>query len=218
MATRFQGCVLDRDARTLVREGVHVHLTPKAFDVLVLLVAERPRAVKKAEILDRVWPGTFVTDASLARTIHEIRDALDDHASSIIRTVHGHGYAFAAEAVESGPNADSSKAGAGSAANRAWLHVGPHTVPLSDGKVLIGRDPAVAIPLTSPKASWHHARLTVTGQRVTIEDLGSKNGTMVCGHRLRSPTELRDGDDILVGTTRLVFRTGVKAAETATDR
>ena len=78
MAIRFRDCVLDRDARALVRDGLTVHLTPKAFEVLALLVSERPRALKKAEILDRVWPGTFVTDASLTRTIHEIRDAIGD--------------------------------------------------------------------------------------------------------------------------------------------
>ena len=97
MVIRFRDCVLDRDARALVRRGRPVHLTPKAFDVLALLVSERPRALKKVEILDRVWPGTFVTDASLTRTIHEIREAIGDESSTTIRTVHGHGYAFAAE-------------------------------------------------------------------------------------------------------------------------
>src|SRR6187200_46308 len=108
MAIRFRDCVLDRDARALVRRGLTVHHTPKAFDVLALLLSERPRALKKADILDRVWPGTFVTDASLTRTIHEIRDAIGDEGSTTIRTVHGHGYAFAADAAEEAANSEAS--------------------------------------------------------------------------------------------------------------
>ena len=52
--------------------------------MLVLLAMARPRAVPKAEILDGVWPDTFVTDASLARTVHEIRDAIGDSDGTII--------------------------------------------------------------------------------------------------------------------------------------
>jgi len=214
MIIRFRDCVLDRNARALVRGGRTVHLTPKAFDVLALLLAERPRALKKAEILDRVWPGTFVTDASLTRTIHEIREAIGDEGSTMIRTVHGHGYAFAAE-VEQGT--------VGSAAPSsecrviAWLLVGVHAVPLRDGDVTIGRDPETTIPLQSPRVSWHHARLEVSAEQVKLQDLGSKNGTLVRGERVEGPVDLHDGDDIVIGATRLVFRRGEKLESTATD-
>jgi DNA-binding winged helix-turn-helix (wHTH) protein len=101
--TRFLACVLDTEARSLRRHDVH--LTAKAFEVLALLVSERPRAVPKAELLEAVWPGTFVTDASLARTIHEIRAAIgDDKTGVAIRTVHGHGYSFVAEAEDDEPH------------------------------------------------------------------------------------------------------------------
>lgn len=130
MAIRFCDCVLDRDARALVRDGLTVHLTPKAFDVLALLVSGRPRALKKAEILDRVWPGTFVTDASLTRTIHEIRDAIGDEGSTTIRTVHGHGYAFAADAVEEAPHSEASAAAFADRRVFGWLLVGVHAAPL----------------------------------------------------------------------------------------
>ena len=100
MLIKFATATVDVDARTVSREESSVHLTPKAFDVLVLLAMARPRAVPKAEVLERVWPDTFVTDASLARTVHEIREAIADSDGTVIRTVHGHGYAFAAEAVE----------------------------------------------------------------------------------------------------------------------
>lgn len=56
----------------------------------------------------------------------------------------------------------------------------------------------------------------MTSAQVTIEDQGSKNGTEVRGQRVVAPRVLRDGDDIVIGTTRIVFRTGEKLGETET--
>ena len=209
MLIKFATTTVDVDARSVSREQAVVHLTPKAFDVLVLLALARPRAVPKAEILDRVWPGTFVTDASLARTVHEIRDAVADTDGAIIRTIHGHGYAFAAEAVDEYPPLQPAPPGAARMGQRrAWLYLGLQAVALGDGELVIGRDPAAAIPLPFAQTSWQHARLTVTPVHVTIADLGSKNGTFVRGQRVTAPTVLSDGDDVLIGTTRLIFRAG----------
>jgi DNA-binding winged helix-turn-helix (wHTH) protein len=205
MLIKFATTTIDVDARTVSYEAGLVHLTPKAFDVLVLLALARPRAVPKTEILDRVWPGTFVTDASLARTVHEIRDALGDADGSVVRTVHGHGYAFAADAVEEYPELRSARSAAPAGAPRAWLYLGVQPVPLHDGVLVIGRDPAASISVPFPQTSWQHARLTVSAAGVSIEDLGSKNGTYVRGQRLTAPTDLANGDDVLMGTTRLVF-------------
>ena len=206
--------MLDAGARTLSHAGQRRHLTPKALDVLVLLATERPRAVPKEEILERAWPGTFVTDASLARTIHEIREALGDQAAQqTIRTVHGHGYSFVADAEDLGDDGD--RPGPPPQV-RAWLLEGKQAIPLADGEVLLGRDPAVAIALTSIQVSWHHVRFVVRSDGVTIEDLGSKNGTELRGQRLTAVTALQDGDAIDVGGTRFVFRTGEIHTETAT--
>jgi DNA-binding winged helix-turn-helix (wHTH) protein len=215
--SRFLGCVLDTDARSLARDATGVHLTPKAFDVLALLVAERPRAIPKAELLDRVWPDTFVTDASLARTIHEIRAAIGDGPEgSAIRTVHGHGYAFVA-AVQEEPVAPNGAVN--SQAQRpalAWLVSGPRSVPLIEGMHVAGRDPSAGIPVESTQTSWHHARFIVTADSVTIEDLDSKNGTRVNGIRLKTPARLCDGDEVMLGTVRFVCRIGERPVKTAT--
>lgn len=221
MIIKFGTSALDVNARRLLRDGAPVHVTPKAFDVLVLLAQARPRAVKKAEILERVWPDTFVTDASLARTVHEIRDALADADGAVIRTVHGHGYAFAVDATDEYAEARPVVTAASAGAPRAWLHLGLQAVPLHDGEVVIGRDPAVAITVSFSQTSWHHARLTVSAPGVTIEDLGSKNGTYVRGERLTAPVELRDRDDVMVGSTRFIFRAGTTrtaTTETAPSR
>jgi DNA-binding winged helix-turn-helix (wHTH) protein len=213
VTTRFLDCELDHGARLLRRAGAPVHLTPKAIDVLLLLLARRPDAVAKAEILEQVWPGTFVTDASLARTVHEIRDAIGAGGPAAVRTVHGYGYAFQAAAVSAEiPAVDSE----GGPSVRGWLIVGGRALPLRDGTMLIGRDPAAAIPVESRLASWHHARLVVTAERVAIEDLGSKNGTAVRGEPVEGVRTLSDDDDVIVGDVRFLFRSGEQVVPTLT--
>jgi DNA-binding winged helix-turn-helix (wHTH) protein len=213
---RFLECVLDTDARSLARDATELHLTPKAFDLLALLVSERPRAIPKAELLDRVWPGTFVTDASLARTIHEIRAAIGDGPEeSPIRTVHGHGYAFVAP-VQEESDAPNRAVDMPQRQAVAWLVSGPRSVPLTEGMHTAGRDPSAGIPVESTQTSWHHARFLVTADSVTIEDLDSKNGTRVNGIRLTAPARLCDGDEVMLGTIRFVCRMGERAVKTAT--
>lgn len=217
MRTRFLECVLDTDARSLKRAALEVHLTAKAFELLVLLVSERPRVVHKAELLERVWPGTFVTDASLARSIHEIRAAIGENpAGSVIRTVHGHGYSFVAEASDEGSVAPQSGANPVHRPAMAWLLDGARAIPLTEGVHVVGRDPAAAIPVGCHQASWHHARLHVTSAGVTIEDLASKNGTIVSGKRVGSATPLHDADELAVGSTRFTLKIGERPPETVT--
>src|SRR5262245_46285186 len=100
---RFGSFTLDSSQRRMVGAGGEVHLTPKAFDLLVLLIHHAPRVVPKADIHAVLWPQTFVSDAALVSLVKEIRRALDDRdaSSRIVRTVHGVGYAFRA-AVHAG--------------------------------------------------------------------------------------------------------------------
>jgi DNA-binding winged helix-turn-helix (wHTH) protein len=212
---RFADCELDTDARQLVRGGREMHLSPKAFELLKVLVEERPRALSKQELLDKIWPGVFVSDASLARAASEIRDAIDDHSRSdgFLQTVHGFGYRFATAGVVSLPErgADRAPDGSDSAARHAdgpacWLVGRDCEFRLADGEHIVGREPGVAVRLDSPKVSRHHARLTVTGREVSIEDLGSKNGTFVRGVRIEEPMRLSPGNDIQIGPIKLIFR------------
>ena len=96
----FGRFVLDFEARELRRDGSPVALSPKAFQLLELLVESRPTALSKAILLDRIWPDTFVVEKNLVNLIAEIRDALgDDHRTQhVIRTVQRFGYAFRGEA------------------------------------------------------------------------------------------------------------------------
>lgn len=102
MRLRFEDWIYDGDVRQLFRGETPIHLTPKAFDLLGALLESRPRALSKSEIHDRVWPDTFVSEATLASVVSELRAALGDDpkAARFVRTVHGHGYAFSGAAVE----------------------------------------------------------------------------------------------------------------------
>lgn len=211
---RFARCTLDLEARRLFRGAREVHLSPKAFELLKVLVESRPRAVSKTELLDRVWPGIFVSEASLARVVNEIRDGLGDRARRIVRTVHGHGYAFAAD-IE-----DESQRQIAAAPTRAvigWLTSADREFPLHPGDQLAGRGPAAEICLDSPKVSRRHARFVVEGATVIVEDLGSKNGTFVSGSRISEPLPLKSGDEVRIGPFTFVFHPEPASGSTQTE-
>jgi eukaryotic-like serine/threonine-protein kinase len=96
--TRFGSFELDPAQRQLRRDGSEMHVTPKAFDLLALLIDAAPRVVRKSELHERLWPTTFVADATLAGLVKELRRALDDRDPErpVIRTAHRVGYAFCA--------------------------------------------------------------------------------------------------------------------------
>ena len=213
---RFGDCDLDLGARRLFRASQEVHLSPKAFELLKLLVERRPHALAKSELLEHVWPGVFVSDASLARAITQLRGAVGDSARRprIIRTVHGYGYAFVADVVDE-PPAPASKA---ERLYTCYLVLGHRTFPLSEGEHIIGREPDATVRLDSPKVSRRHAKIVVSGATATIEDLASKNGTLVRGDRIETAVGLEPGDNIQVGPFALDFLTfsDARSTETAT--
>jgi Tol biopolymer transport system component/DNA-binding winged helix-turn-helix (wHTH) protein len=94
----FGPFVLDARSRILLREGVTVRLTPKAFETLLALIQHGVQVVDKDQLLKEVWPDTFVEEGSLSRNIHELRKALGDDPAepSYIETIPKRGYRFLA--------------------------------------------------------------------------------------------------------------------------
>jgi len=91
----FGGFRLDARARLLLKDGIPLSLTPKAFDVLLHLARNPGRAVSREEIFDAVWPETVVTDASLTQAVFLIRKALGEtEAAPWVETVPRVGYRF----------------------------------------------------------------------------------------------------------------------------
>jgi DNA-binding winged helix-turn-helix (wHTH) protein len=210
VATEFSGFIFDSARREITREtGEPVHLTPKAFDLLAFLIDEAPRVVHKSEIHERLWPGIFVTDSTLVGLVKELRRSLQDRdaRSPIIRTSHGVGYAFCAEI---------GKSPAPRATHEHWL-VGPAgRMSLREGETLIGRDPACAVWLDVAGVSRRHARIIVHFDRAEIEDLGSKNGTLLREEPVASRTLLHDQDKIRIGPVRVTYRFCVAGVSTET--
>ena len=208
MTVRFGTCELDAARRQLLREGREVHLTPKAFELLTLLVDAAPRVVKKSELHERLWPNGIVSDAMLVGLVKEIRRALDDRNKSapLIRTVHRVGYAFAAP-VTRGPRPSSVS---------RWLIAGERRIMLVDGDNVIGRDPEANVQLDYATVSRRHARVIVTEKSTVLEDLGSKNGTTIGGAKLTVAVELRNGDRFACGQVLLVYRESRAGFPTAT--
>jgi DNA-binding winged helix-turn-helix (wHTH) protein len=214
---RFGDCELDEDTRQLWRAGVDVHLGPKAFDFLVLLIRARPRVLSKAELHASLWPDSFVSDASLATLAAEIRGALDERAarSRWIRTVHRRGYAFPGTVTP----VEAPAAPAVAVADTSfWLQAELRQIGLRGAEHLVGRDPHAQVWLDDSTVSRRHARLTIDGDRISVEDLGSKNGTFVQGTRIDAPTTLADGDHLRFGSVEVTFRVWTAAASTKSAR
>ena len=197
---RFGEFVFDGGARELARQGRRVDLSPKAFQLLEALLAERPRALSRAELNDRLWPGTAMGYTSLAGVVAELRKTLDDDRSEprFLRTVHRFGYAFCGEAGEEplGPRASF-------ACSLSWEG---RDIGLSEGENLIGRDESCAVRIDAARVSRQHARIQVRGHGASIEDLGSKNGTRVGHAQVTAPSPLADGDALTFGSVAVTFR------------
>jgi len=207
MTIEIGECRFDSLRREVRRGTERVHLSPKAFELLGLLLERRPRAVSKDELFSLLWPKTFVTEASLAGLVAEIRREIRDDARvpRFLRTVHGFGYAFSADGV----------ANAGDEACVFRLIWGIREVALAAGENVLGREPAAAVFIDDATVSRHHARILVGAGRACLEDLGSKNGTWVRGIRIDRSEPLADGDDLRIGSVPMTFR--CFGAELATE-
>ena len=191
-----------------------MQLSPKALELLGALLLNRPSAVARRDLCDLLWPSTYVSYASLARTVNELRSAIGENAKAphFVRTVHGFGYAFSGPAADDHPKAES---GEHFACGLLWSG---REIGLSEGDNLIGRAPDCQVRIDSPKISRHHALIRVAGAGALIEDLGSKNGTYVKQKRTEGPTRLADGDEICVGSAVLIFRAGGPLGSTETGK
>ena len=99
---RIDDIEVDTAKGSLRRGGEEVHLKPKAYQILVFLIAQRDRLVPKEELLENFWKDTVVGEDVLANSIAEIRRALGDspRESQYLRTVPRRGYRFVAEVQE----------------------------------------------------------------------------------------------------------------------
>jgi DNA-binding winged helix-turn-helix (wHTH) protein len=198
---RFEEFVLDTRRRQLRRGDEPVHLTPKAFELLAILIERRPEAIQKEALEQRIWGSTHVADTSLAGLVAELRSALGDSRREprFLRTVHGFGYAFCGTAAGGADEPGSDPL----VFRLAWAR---REVSLHAGENILGRVDEAAAWMDSPSVSRRHARIVITGNEALIEDLGSRNGTFVQGERVVASRPLHDRDEIRLGSVVLTFR------------
>lgn len=96
---QFGAFVLDTQERVVLRDGLPLPVTPKAYETLLYLVQNPRRTLTKDELLQNIWPDTFVEEVNLAVNISALRKLLGDSPQDgrYIVTVSGRGYKFVAE-------------------------------------------------------------------------------------------------------------------------
>ena len=171
--------------------------------------------MSRAELHEQMWPSTFVLDTNLASLVAEIRRALGDAADHprFLRTMHRFGYWFVGDV-----RAEDAGGEVVRPAVRFWLVWEGRQVPLAQGENVVGRASDAEVWLDAPSVSRNHARITVSGQDATVEDLESKNGTFVGGDRITTPCRLADGDQIRLGSVVVTFRIPPAPGSTDTQR
>lgn len=212
MRYTFERCSVDTASRDIVLDGQAMELSPKAFELLKLLLEARPRVVTKAEVMQALWPDTFVQEANVPVLIREVRVAIGDaEAARVIKTHHRVGYSFTAEVRES-RSAASQRPFDG----RIYVLALPdRRIVLGEGITTVGRHADCDVQVNDASVSRLHARLILDGGHLRVEDLKSKNGTMVRGRALSEPMVLTAGDTVTFGVVDAQFRVE-HTTETAT--
>ena len=206
MPITFGAFTLDWQTRQLLQGTRPVPLSPKALELIAMLIEQRPAAVSKAAIHQQLWPDTFVSDGNVAVLVADIRRALGDNARRplFVRTIHRFGYAFVAAAAEVERSTTLVRS-----ATACWLANGNERIPLHGGENVVGRGPTATVrvgldPASDLRAdpegiSRRHAMIVVADTVATLHDLSSKNGTIVDGTRVTSPVPLVHGSQIRFG-------------------
>src|SRR5688572_29725020 len=88
---------LDVSECRLLRDGLCLPLKPKALETLILLVENNGHMLEKEELMQRLWPDSFVEEANLAVNISQLRKVLRANGEQYIETIPKHGYRFTAE-------------------------------------------------------------------------------------------------------------------------
>src|SRR6185312_5242524 len=135
-----------------------IPLRPKAFAVLKLLVERPGLLVTKQQVLDAVWPDTFVGEAVLKDSIRQLREALHDDAAEplYIETAHRRGYRFIGKLSE--PTA---KTSAVSSSSPAFEGSSNHATVRADAQEVLGRDAEL-----SKLRTW--LKRAIAGERQTV--------------------------------------------------
>jgi DNA-binding winged helix-turn-helix (wHTH) protein len=208
-ASRVRFGPFEADLRTgeLWREGSRIALQDKPFQLMLALLERPGDLVTREELRRRLWPESVFTDFEhgLNKAVNKLRRALDDLTDEprYVETLPRRGYRFVAP-VARVSSVDAVRTASNAGACRL-IHQG-RTYPLAAGVNLIGRDSGAVLCLDASSVSRRHAEIVVGEGAASLRDLGSKNGTYRGEARVSGEVELADGDEIRIGTVRVLFR------------
>ena len=102
MTYKFANCLIDSEKHLFLRNELPIHLEPQVFDLLLALVEKRGRLATKDDLVEIVWHGLSVSDATISARINAARKAVGDtgRAQAIIKTVHGRGFQLNVEVTK----------------------------------------------------------------------------------------------------------------------
>jgi DNA-binding winged helix-turn-helix (wHTH) protein len=173
---------VDPEKETLFRAGESVPLTPKTFQILLVLIRNSNEVVTKDDIMKTVWPDTFVEEANLSRNVFMLRKALGESAQDhrYIVTVPGRGYRLA-ESVQLVPDQELTVIAASRSRlqlemreTRPWRWIGI---------------PAVIVLLAFAFGTWrlisHHPTVLSAKDTVVLADFANTTGDAMFDETLR---------------------------------
>lgn len=207
---RFATFTVDAGKRSLTRGNEPLSLTPKAFDLLVVLLQRPGEVVTKEELLQRVWPGHFVEEGNLTVHVASIRKVLGEtkKGKEFIATVPGRGYQFVGEIASDEPDYVIEEI---SISRITVEHDGAQAGPTNEiaARTLTpGRSMKLSVPLLIGAAAVALAVLSFFGyrtyraKRVWSADLGSEKTSkqLTAAGNVSSAAMSRDGRSIVYQT------------------
>jgi DNA-binding winged helix-turn-helix (wHTH) protein len=215
-AFRIGEWLVEPELGRLRRDDHNVHLELRIMDVLVYLACHAPRVVTRQQIIDGVWDGGYISDNTLTHAIAEIRRALGDNAGQpeYIETIHCRGYRL----LQPVTDLEGRSPLAFGRPSRFRVLVDQRNIQLREGKNLIGRTPGASVCIHSLQVSRQHALIDVENTRAFVEDLGSKNGTLLNGRQVNGRRRLKNGDRIILGEDAVSLQIIEAGSSVAVDR
>jgi adenylate cyclase len=157
---RFSDFEVDIARRELRRAGAIVHTEPQVFDLLVHLIQNRDRIVRKNELIDVIWRGRIVSETALSSRINAARRALGDNGNDqgLIRTVHKRGFRFVGD-VDDGSCAPAATAVDTVPSGQGAAHGAANSMPTGEPLPLPGKPSIAILPLQNKGSDPEQERL-----------------------------------------------------------